>query len=101
MPGINAGSLARLDRGSDSTSSAGSLGIHPRYHDGTILWLPKEKELVAQGITVPAIDKGCFNHPVVVLSLQNGAGNVVVLVVRSSDASVASITASYVKHGIF
>jgi hypothetical protein len=54
------------------------------YTSGTILWLPPKGEIPAEQLVAASyIEEGCFNHPVLVMSVNQTRTEVLVLVVRS------------------
>ncbi|KAF2123999.1 hypothetical protein P153DRAFT_351626 [Dothidotthia symphoricarpi CBS 119687] len=55
-----------------------------KYDVGSILWLPPKDEIpIEYHATANSIDDGCFNHPVVVLSVNRARTEVVVLIMTS------------------
>lgn len=55
-----------------------------QHHDilaGSILWLPRKLEIDDHLLVGVDIDKGCFNHPIVVLSTDQVGGKATILIV--------------------
>ena len=48
---------------------------------GSILWLPRKVEIDDHLLVGVDIDKGCFNHPIVVLSTDQVGGKATILIV--------------------
>lgn len=60
----------------------------PNYIVGSILWLPPKAEIPFEyRYEANTIEEGCFNHPVLILSVDQAKTEVVILIVRQSKLS--------------
>jgi hypothetical protein len=56
------------------------------YSRGTILWLPPKSNIPSEHLSAAdLVDEGCFNHPVLVLSVNAAETSAIVLIVRVSS----------------